>query len=53
MHQRDLLPMIRAKLSELLRGYVEAPEILPPGLGDDAGVLGALILAETKLRGPD
>jgi fructokinase len=50
MHHRDLLPMIRENLREVLRGYVQAPEIEPPALGDDAGVLGALILAETELR---
>ncbi len=46
MHHLALFPMIRENLSASLNGYVQAPEIVPPLLGDDAGVLGALILAE-------
>ncbi len=53
MHQRQLFPLIRRELQALLSGYVQAPAILeriedyvvPPGLGDRAGVLGALALA--------
>jgi fructokinase len=45
MHHLDLFPMIRERLQDLLRGYVRAPELVPPLLGDDAGVLGALALA--------
>jgi fructokinase len=54
MQQPQLFPLIRAKVVELLGGYVQAEAILnqtndyivPPGLGDRAGVLGALALAE-------
>jgi fructokinase len=45
MHHLDLFPMIREHLRDLLHGYTQAPEIVPPLLGDDAGVLGALALA--------
>jgi fructokinase len=49
-----LFPLIRAKVLELLNGYVQAPELLddidsyivPPDLGGRAGVLGALALAQ-------
>jgi fructokinase len=54
MNQRHLFPLIRQEVQDLLNGYVRAPEILddieayivPPALGDRAGVLGALALAE-------
>lgn len=53
MHQRQLFPLIRAAVREKLGGYVQKPEIIehmddyivPPGLGDRAGVLGAMALA--------
>ena len=54
MKQRQLLPLVRTEVQALLNGYVQAPEILddieryvvPPALGDRAGVLGAIALAE-------
>ncbi len=54
MHQRQLFPEIRRRLQERLAGYVQSPVILdqidsyvvPPGLGDKAGVLGAMALAQ-------
>jgi fructokinase len=54
MQQRHLFPRIRTELVSILAGYIQAPEILkevasyvvPPELGDRAGVLGALALAE-------
>lgn len=57
MEQRTLLPRVRRRLVELLNGYVRAREILdhvetflvPPALGLDAGVLGALALAHDAL----
>jgi fructokinase len=53
MHQPALYPLIRAEVQSLLNGYIQAPAILdqideyivPPGLGDRAGVLGAIALA--------
>jgi len=58
LHQPCLLPMVRGELSRLLSGYIEAVEIVeeidcfvvPPELGDRAGVLGALVLAEQAAR---
>lgn len=46
MRRNELYPMVRAKVSGLLKGYIEAPEIVPPGLGARAGVLGAIALAQ-------
>jgi fructokinase len=52
MHQKQLFPMIRKEVQNQLNGYVSAAEILdniedyivPPGLGDNAGLCGALAL---------
>jgi fructokinase len=49
-----LLPAVRGRLQELLAGYLETPLLLEhidrylvaAGLGDDAGVLGAIAIAE-------
>jgi len=54
MAQPGLLAMVRREVVELLAGYVDAPQvtrriddyIVPPALGDRAGVLGAIVLAE-------
>jgi fructokinase len=54
MEQDQLFPMIRHKVQTLLNGYVQSPTILeqidtyilPPGLGKQAGVLGAMALAQ-------
>jgi fructokinase len=59
MDQSHLFPLVRHKTLELLNGYVQSPEILeridqyivPPGLGNRAGVLGAIALAEQQLAG--
>ena len=53
MKQNQLYPMIRQKVHDSLNGYVKNKKILeeiddyivPPGLGDQAGVLGAIALA--------
>lgn len=53
MHQAHLFPMVRDRLLVTLNGYVQSPVILEqidsyvvsPGLGDRAGVLGAIALA--------
>ncbi|GIP33160.1 ROK family protein [Paenibacillus sp. J2TS4] len=53
MKQQQLFPLIRQKLIRLLNGYVQQEAILdaaenyivPPALGDNAGLCGALALA--------
>ncbi|HEY4552393.1 MAG TPA: ROK family protein [Bacillaceae bacterium] len=53
MKQEHLFPLVREQVQKLLNGYVSFPEIterieeyiVPPGLGDDAGIIGALKLA--------
>ncbi len=58
MDQAHLFPLVRRKTVELLNGYVQSPEILeridqyivPPGLGNRAGVLGAIALAEQQIK---
>lgn len=57
MHQMHLFPMVREKVRQNLNGYIQHPAItddndeyiVPPGLGDRAGVLGAFALAERAL----
>ncbi len=54
MNQRHLFPMIRREVQELLNGYIPTPPILrdidayivPPALGERAGILGAIALAQ-------
>ena len=58
MDQKQLFPMIREKLQASLNGYVQSAEILqnidrfivPPGLGNRAGVLGAIALAMSAVE---
>lgn len=58
MKQEHLFPMIQGKLQELLAGYVQHPMIqseidqyiVPPGLGDNAGLCGSLALAKLALE---
>jgi fructokinase len=57
MNHKELYPMVRAKTVEFLRGYIQHRAILEeidnfivePGLGGNAGVLGAFALAEASL----
>lgn len=57
MHQEHLFAKIRKRTLELLGGYVAAPAILErideyivaPGLGDNAGAVGSLMLAKAEL----
>lgn len=59
MRQRHLFPLIRRKVQDLLAGYIRARAILdeveayivPPALGERAGVLGAIALA-AEPQGP-
>ncbi len=54
MEQRQLFPLIRQKVSRLLNNYLQLPEIaahldqyiVPPELGNRAGILGAIALAQ-------
>ncbi len=54
MQRLFLFPMIKRKVQEELNGYVQSPSLLddieayivPPGLGDQSGVLGALAMAQ-------
>ena len=46
MEQQQLFPLIREELAQQLNGYLNLPEIAPPGLGNRAGILGALALAQ-------
>jgi hypothetical protein len=52
MRQTQLYEMLRREVKQLLAGYIERlPDIVPPGLGELSGVLGALALAEVKENG--
>ena len=54
MQQAHLFPLIRQEVPQLLNGYIQSPAILsdidryivPPGLGNRSGVLGAIALAQ-------
>jgi fructokinase len=54
MQQPFLFPLVRREVQELLNGYLQMPELLeriddyivPPALGNRAGVLGAIALAQ-------
>jgi fructokinase len=58
MQQAALLPMVRTRLRELVAGYLDTPclgagiddYLVPPELGDRAGVLGAIALASRMNR---
>ncbi|MCJ7843221.1 ROK family protein [Lederbergia sp. NSJ-179] len=58
MKQKQLFPLIQKKVQELLNGYVAVPQIteemdqyiVPPALGDNAGITGALMLAKRALE---
>ncbi len=57
MKQQHILPLIRKKVQELLNGYIQKDElignideyIVAPDLGQNAGICGALALAEKAL----
>lgn len=45
MQRAELFPKIRSRVSQLLNGYIDPADIVPPKLGTRAGVLGAMALA--------
>lgn len=55
MQQPQLFPLVRTEVQRLLNDYVQTPAIteqidsyiVPPGLGNQAGVLGAIALAQS------
>jgi fructokinase len=57
LERSELLPMVRERLRDLNGGYLETPSLgsaidrylVSPALGDRAGVLGAIALAQTLL----
>jgi fructokinase len=59
MKEATLLARVQGRLRELLAGYFDAPElkdrigdfVVRPGLGDRAGVLGAIALAQAATAG--
>lgn len=61
MHQKQMFPLVRRKTVEKLNGYLQSDVILkhieeyivPPALGDDAGITGALILGRRAVRRPE
>ena len=58
MQQAHLFPLVRERVQELLNGYVQSPAvteridsyIVPPALGNRAGVLGAIALGQQALK---
>lgn len=58
MAQPQIFPLVRLKVQELLNGYMQSPSLLtnidhyivPPQLGGQAGVLGAIALAQQALK---
>jgi fructokinase len=59
MERAPLLPMVRERLCELNAGYLETPMLsssvdsylVAPALGDRAGVLGAIAMAQALAAG--
>jgi fructokinase len=46
MEQQQLFPLIREELASQINGYIDLPDVSPPGLGNRAGILGAIALAQ-------
>lgn len=53
MHQNQVFSYVNQHLEEILNGYIPLPElseyIVSPGLGDNAGIIGSLLLAKQAL----
>ena len=45
LRRAEILTAIRCKVPELINGYIDCPDIVLPGLGSRAGVLGGIALA--------
>lgn len=54
MHQPRMLPLIRETFLHLLNDYISTPDetsyLVLPALGDDSGIVGALLLAQRALE---
>jgi len=58
MKRREIYPKIGAKVQQMLNGYIKHEKILnkideyivPPALGDEAGICGAIALAEKAMN---
>lgn len=50
MQRAELFPEIRNRVTTLLNGYLQPPDIVPAELGVRAGALGALLLAQQSAR---
>ena len=56
MHQEKLLPLIHKNVKEIINNYIQVPELINdiekfivlPGLGNNAGILGAIALAKRE-----
>jgi len=61
MEQKDVIILVRDKVKKMLNDYVQAPEIMEgidnyivlPGLGNQAGILGAIALAQQEYKGAE
>lgn len=59
MHQEQLFPLIREKVTQMLGGYIQAKElddmehyIVPASLNDNQGIMGCLELARRAFNAP-
>jgi len=58
MQREALFPLVRRKVQQFLNGYIQSPQIIesidqyiiPPGLGHQSGVLGAIALAMSSIE---
>lgn len=54
MKQKQLFPLVRNQFKEQMGGYVSTPDIdqyiVDPGLGDNAGIIGCLLLAADQFK---